>query len=236
MKRSPQKAFDAAANKVANISKTLADSVNLSPSATAMLRETIARKSADAQAKADGRLVNTTPAAETLKTTPIGKDKEVNIALNKQVYDGEETYTSYLKKEATENAGRVKSDTVAAKSVDIPAIRMPLYNDTSQRLPFEFRGVNQSEIVPQVGFNLGATVDVVNPAGEAHGPITFVGDVKPAVVGQTKNYVGPMGKHNFPMSQPQQVPQKPKGDTGSNIRVWTRLLLKRLKEKGQRIR
>jgi hypothetical protein len=180
IKRGATKAFnDAVDAPMKAFNRVVSDGVN--SKARSIMEATIARK--------------TTNAAATLKTHPIGKGTE----MNKQQYDNEETWSHYAKQEA---AGRLKSDTEAAKTVEPPTIRMDAFNDTKARLPFEFRGVNQSETVP-VGFNLGATVDVVNPNGSAHGPITFIGDTTPNVVGQTKNYGFPMKDAKFPNKQPQ---------------------------------
>ena len=205
VKRNPTKSFDTAADKVAKISQTLGDSENINTTAKSILREAMARQT-------DGRLVNPTLAAATLATTPIGKGRD----MNKQQYDNEETWTNYARSEAeaaakreAEATGRMKGETPAAKSVEIPAIRMPSYDskdlinlaakEISRVNPYELKGVNQSEVVPQVGFNLGATVDVVNPNGSAHGPITFTTDgTQPAVAGQTANYGFPMKDANFP--------------------------------------
>ncbi len=63
--RSPTKDFEAAANKVANVSKTLADSVNVNACANKIMREAIARKTED-----DGRLVNRQPPQQS-KFQPI---------------------------------------------------------------------------------------------------------------------------------------------------------------------
>jgi hypothetical protein len=143
-----------------------------------------------------------TQAAQTLRTT-INTGGKMTTKFD----DDDGMWTTYAKQEAKENnglpdGGRMKSDTVAGRSVEVPSIRMQSFEDTRSRLPFEFSGVNQSQVR---GVNLDATVDVVDPSGSAHGPIEFRGDVSPAV-GQTKNYVGPLGKHHFPMSQQQQFP------------------------------
>jgi hypothetical protein len=84
-------------------------------------------------------------AAMTLKTHSIEKGKEM---LSKQEYDSEETWTHYAKQEA----GRMKSDTEAAKTVEPPALRYNDYNETRERLPPEFR--NPKEIPNVVGMTL----------------------------------------------------------------------------------
>ncbi len=190
MKRNTQKSFDDAAKKVSDIAKTLADAVNVNNNAKNILREAMARKT-------DGRLVNSTQAAATINIPTNRQPNQEKNAVTKFIDDEdtlEGTWSSQMKKEAT---GRMKGDTVASKTVEIPSIRTDSFNDTRNRLPFEFRGVNQSETVP-VGFNLGATVDVVNPNGSAHGPVEFIGNTTPAVAGQTPNYGFPMKDARFP--------------------------------------
>jgi hypothetical protein len=213
VKRSPVKSFQDTVDAPSKaFNRIVSDSVNVNLGAKSILKEAIARK-------ADGRLVNPTNAASTINISKNRQPTQERNAVTKFTDDEDSTeglWSHYAKQEA---AGRVKGDTVASKTVEIPVVRLDSFNDTKSRLPFEFRGVNQSETVP-VGFNLGATVDVVNPNGSAHGPVEFVGNTTPAVAGKTKNYVGPMGKHNFPMSQPQQFPHQVRKDNieaGPNI-------------------
>lgn len=131
MKRSPVQSFnDVVDAPTKSFNRVVSDSVNLNASAKSILKEAMARK---------------TDAASTLKTYPIGKGKE----MNKQDYDNEETWTHYAKQEA---AGRVKGDTVASRTVEIPSIRMDAFNDTRARIPFEFR--NPKEIPHVVGMTL----------------------------------------------------------------------------------
>lgn len=129
VKRSPTKPFNNVVDAPTKAFKRIV-SDNVNGRAKAIMREAIERKTA---------------AAATLKTHPIGKGKE----MNKQDYDSEETWTGMVKKEAT---GRMKSDTVAGKSVDIPSIRMADFNETRERLPPEFR--NPTEIPNVVGMTL----------------------------------------------------------------------------------
>jgi hypothetical protein len=194
MKRSPVKSFnDVVDAPTKAFNRVVSDSVN--PTARSIMEATIARK--------------TTDAAATLKTTPIGKGKEMNT----QMYDNEETWTNYAKQEA---AGRVKGDTVASKTVEIPSIRMDSFNDTRARIPFEFRGVNPSDAAVRLSQGV---VDVVNPNGSAHGPINFNTD------GTQPNTYRDEGKKTLPQyrggkannGEPQQFPREPTGDGGSNI-------------------
>jgi hypothetical protein len=193
IKRGVTKAFnDAVDAPMKAFNRVVSDGVNLR--ARSIMEATIARK--------------TTDAAATLKTHSIGKGTE----MNKQQYDNEETWTHYAKQEA---AGRVKGDTVASKTVEIPSIRMDSFNDTRARIPFEFAGVNPSGVTRLTQ----GVVDVVNPNGSAHGPINFNtdGTGAPVTYDQGKatlpQYRG--GKANN--GEPQQFPCKPTGDAGSNI-------------------
>ena len=170
--------------------------------------------------KADGRLANPTKAASTIDIPANRRPNQEKNAVTKFT-DDEESWTTYAKQEAVEATGRMQCSTAAGKTVEIPVVRLASFDDTSSRLPFEFRGVNQSETVP-VGFNLGATVDIVNKSsGSAHGAISFNTDgTEPAIKGRTPNYVGPMGKHNFPMSQGQKFLHQVRKDNieaGPNI-------------------
>jgi hypothetical protein len=213
VKRDPTKAFDTAADRVSKISQTMVDSENINTTAKSILREAIARK-------ADGRLANPTKAASTIDIPANRRPNQEKNAVTKFT-DDEESWTTYAKQEAVEATGRMQCSTAAGKTVEIPVVRLASFDDTSSRLPFEFRGVNQSETVP-VGFNLGATVDIVNKSsGSAHGAISFNTDgTEPAIKGRTPNYVGPMGKHNFPMSQGQKFLHQVRKDNieaGPNI-------------------
>ena len=127
-------------NKSVDSTSVMADSVNINSKAAAILREAMARK-AD-----DGRVVNPTRAASTLKTTPISKGTE----MDKATYDNEETWTHMVKQEA---AGRMKGDSIPSqKTVAIPELRLKDFNDTRERLPPEFR--NPKEIPNVVGMTL----------------------------------------------------------------------------------
>lgn len=149
VKRSPQKAFDAAANKVANVTKTLADSVNVNAGAKNVMREAMERKAAD------GRLNNPTPAAATIKIpanrVPNNKEK---TAVTK-FYDDEETteglWSANMKREAVES-GRMKSGIPSQKSVERPVVRLNDFNETRDRLPPEFR--NPKELPQVIGMTL----------------------------------------------------------------------------------
>jgi hypothetical protein len=121
-----------------------------------------------------------------------------------------------MKKDAVEANRRMKSDTEAAKTVELPVVRLNSFEDTRARLPFEFRGVNPSDMATRL---TQGVVDVVNPNGSAHGPINFNtdGTGAPVTYDQGKatlpQYRG--GKANNGESQ--QFPRKTTSDAGSNI-------------------
>jgi hypothetical protein len=208
VKRSQTKSFsDVVDAPTKAFNRVVADNLNLSPKVKSILKEAMAR--------------NATKAASTIDIPARKRLNQEKHAVTKFADDEdtlEGTWSSHMKKDAVEASGRMKSGTEAAKTVEIPVVRLNSFEDTRARMPFEFRGVNQSETVP-VGFNLGATVDVVNPNGSAHGPIEFNTDGTQAVTyydqgkATLPQYRG--GKANN--GEPKQHPRKPSGDTGSNI-------------------
>jgi hypothetical protein len=128
IKRSPSKTFNNVVDAPTKaFNQVVSDGVNVK--ANSILKEAAQRSAA----------------AMTLKTHPIGKGKEM---LNKQAYDNEETWTHYAKQEA----GRIKSNTEAGKSVEPAVIRLDAFNETRERLPPEFR--NPKEIPNVVGMTL----------------------------------------------------------------------------------
>ena len=151
----PVKAF----NKSVDSTSVMADSVNINSKAAAILREAMARK-AD-----DGRVVNPTRAASTLKTTPISKGTE----MDKATYDNEETWTHMVKQEA---AGRMKGDSIPSqKTVAIPELRLKDFNDTRERLPPEFR--NPKEIPNVVGMTLTDLPKPPDIVPQIHDPVSM---------------------------------------------------------------
>jgi hypothetical protein len=199
--RSPTKSFnDVVDAPTKAFNRVVSDHLNVNAGATSILKEAIARK-------ADGRVVNPTNAASTLKTTPIAteKGKPVNKC------DTEETWTTFAKKEAEEDTGQMKSDTVAGKTIDILAMRMPSYSDTRARLPFEFRGVNPSDMATRL---TQGVVDVVNPNGSAHGPIEFNTDgTQPATYRDEGKMTRPQYRNGKPYNGgPQQFPHRVRKD------------------------
>jgi len=136
VKRNPSKTASATKsfNDVADaptkvFNRVVSDNVNINAGAKAIMREAIERKTA---------------AALTLKTHPTKRRTE----MNKQDYDNEETWTAMAKKEADERAGL----TTAAKTIEIPVVRLASFDDTRDRLPPEFR--NPKEIPNVVGMTL----------------------------------------------------------------------------------
>jgi hypothetical protein len=107
VKRNPTKSFDTAADKSSKISQTMADSDNINPNAKAILRE--------AARKTDGRLVNRTLAASTV-TIPVNRRPNQEKNAVTKLTDDEETWTTFVKQEAVEATGRMKSDTAAGKT------------------------------------------------------------------------------------------------------------------------
>jgi hypothetical protein len=198
MKRSPVKSFNNVVDaRTKTFNRVVSDHLNINASAKSMLKEAMARK---------------TDTAPTLKTYPIGRGKE----MNKQDYDNEEAWTHYAKQEAM---GRVKFDTEAGKTVEIPSIRMDSFNDTRARIPFEFAGVNPSDAAKRL---TQGVVDVVNPNGSAHGPIDFNtdGTGAPVTYDQGKatypQYRGGKANNGEPQQFPHQV-RKDNIEAGPNI-------------------
>jgi hypothetical protein len=192
IKRSPIKSFNDSIDKPQNAAVSrVAGHLNINNTARSVLEDAMARKASD------GRLNNPTQATATLKPTPIGKENDVTkFTDDEELLEG--TWTSHAKKEA---AGRMKSDTAAGKTIEIPVVRMASFDDIRSRLPFEFRGVNPSDAAKRL---TQGVVDVVNPNGSAHGPIDFNTDgTKPAIAGQTKDSVFPNGKSTFPNKEKQ---------------------------------
>jgi hypothetical protein len=216
VKRSPTKSFNNVVNSAdKEFNRLVSDSVNINASAKSILKEAMARKAAEA----DGRVVNPTRAASTIniptnRQTNQGKSAVTRFTDDEDTLEG--TWSSHMKKDAVEARGRMKSDTVAGKTVEIPVVRMASFEDTRARLPFEFRGVNPSDAAKRL---TQGVVDVVNPNGSAHGPINFNTD------GTQPNTYRNEGKKTLPQyrggkannGEPQQFPRKPTGDGGSNI-------------------
>jgi hypothetical protein len=210
VKRSPTKSFnDVVDAPTKAFNQVMADSVNVNSRAKAVCEAAIARK-------ADGLLHNTTRAASTIDIPANRQPNQEKNAVTKFTDDEDTlggTWTSEVKKEAT---GRMKGDTVASKTVDIPAMRTPSYSNTRDLLPFEFRGVNPSDVATRL---TQGVVDVVNPNGSTHGPIEFnTNGGQPATYRDEGKKTRPEFRGGKAYNgEPQQPLQPPKGDTGSNI-------------------
>jgi hypothetical protein len=194
VKRSPVKSYNDVVNAPQKaFNPVVSDSLNLSARTKSILEEAIARKAAEA----GGRLVNPTNAASTINIPTNRQPNQEKNAVAKFTDDDEAiegTWSTHMKKEAI--SGRMKFDTAAGKTVEMPVVRMASFDDTRARLPFEFRGVNPSDAATRLSQGV---VDVVNPNGSAHGPINFNTDgTKPAIAGQTKDAVFPNAKSKFP--------------------------------------
>jgi hypothetical protein len=189
IKRSATKSFnDVVDAPMKTFNRVVADGLNLSPKAKSILKEAIGRKAAD------GILVNPTRAASTIEIPANGQPNQEKNAVTKFADDEdtlEGTWSSHMKKEAVEANGRMKSDTAAGKTIEIPVVRMASF-DTRNSLPPEFR--NPKEIPNVVGMTL---TDLPQP-----------NTVKGGAAATYKNH---------PDGQKQQFPRKPAGDTGSNI-------------------
>jgi hypothetical protein len=193
VKRSPTKSFnDVVDAPTKAFNRVVADSLNLSPKAKSILKEAIGRKAAV------GRLVNPTRAASTIDIPANRQPNQEKNAVTKFTDDEdtlEGTWSSHMKKEAVEANGRMKSDTAAGKTIEIPVVRMASF-DTRNSLPPEFR--NPKEIPNVVGVTL---TDLPQPN-------TVKG-------GAAATY------RKFPQSQPQQFPKtnitQPDIEAGPNV-------------------
>jgi hypothetical protein len=146
VKRGATKTFnDVVDAPTKSFNRVVSDSVNINASAKSILKEAMARK-------ADGRLINPTNAASTLKTTPATTEKGdkpmTKFTDDEDTLEG--TWSSHMKKDAVEANRRMKSDTEAAKTVELPVVRLNSFEDTRARLPFEFRGVNPSDMATRL--------------------------------------------------------------------------------------
>jgi hypothetical protein len=187
MKRGPTNSFNNVVDAPTKaFNRVVSDHLNVNAGAKSILKEAIARKAAEDTSSTEGRLANTTKAALTLKTPPT--TQKGGKPVNK--FDADETWTDFAKKEAEESTGQMKPDIVAGKTIDIPTMRVPSYENTRARLPFEFRGVNPSDAAERLSQGV---VDVVNPNGSAHGPIDFnTGNTSP----NTEYHGGPRSWQN----------------------------------------
>jgi hypothetical protein len=152
VKRSPVKSYNDVVNAPQKaFNPVVSDSLNLSARTKSILEEAIARKAAEA----GGRLVNPTNAASTINIPADRRPTQEKNAVTKFTDDEdtlEGTWSSHMKKEATESNGRMKSDTAAGKTVEIPVVRMASFDDTRDRLPPEFS--NPKKIPNVVGMTL----------------------------------------------------------------------------------
>jgi hypothetical protein len=172
-----------------NKKTAIVDHVNVNVGAKSILEAAVAKKTSD------GRVLNPTKAAATLKTTPLG-----GKPMNTQQYDNEETWTAMAKQEA---AGRMRGTTVAAKTIEIPSIRMDSFNDTRARIPAEWS--NPKEIPNVVGMTLTDLPKPPEIVPQIHDPVSMAAHT-------LKNHQNQERQWDVSLSRPKQPVQNQNPD------------------------